>query len=143
MAKRSNQAPRGEGPDEIREPVLDPTEEGGLAGAIATEETVGPVDAGATETKILRPSQVAAMMKEAGREGGDVFRYLREQGLPAPTRKIRVSGAGVLKGSQTTLDPREVEAVDESDAIRRYAVLSQLPASELHRFRFQTVILEE
>lgn len=131
-------------PDDVREPVQDPTEAqgGGLANAIATEETPGPADEGET-LLVIRPSQLVEQMAAAGKAGTDHFRFLRENGLPAPTRQIRVSGAGSLKGSAIELPPLDLEAVDESDAIRRYAVRRQVPASELHRFRFQTVILEE
>lgn len=140
MSKKRNQ---GDAIDDFREPVQDPTEQGGgLATAIATEETPGPADGGETEI-ILRPSQLRERMKAEGKEGTDPFRFLRENGLPAPTRQIRVSGAGSIKGVNRELAPLDLDAPDEAEAIRRYAVRQQIPASELHRFRFQTVILEE
>lgn len=139
MSKRKPEA------DEIREPVQDPTEQqgGGLATAIATDETPGPVDGGGETVLVIRPSQLVEQMAAAGKAGTDPFRFLRENGLPAPTRKIRVSGSGTIKGESRELSPLDLEATDETEAIRRYAIRQQIPASELHRFRFQTVILEE
>lgn len=94
--------------------------------------------------KPFRPSHLAAMIAEYKAENnidpGDLrlrpARFLEAHGLPKPKRKIAVQGT--LDG--VTLEVREFEAYDESDASNQYVGAMRIKASEIHKVRFSHVV---
>ena len=74
----------------------------------------------------------------------DRFRFIREHGLPNPTRLYRVSGRRAAHGEgRIDMGPIEVEATDEADAILRAADQLGISHRERHRVNFSVVVLEE
>ena len=126
--------------DTITEPVQDPSLVSAVQ-TILTDETDGPI-ADAVPTRILRPSELVRLMEEQGFKG-DPFRFLKDQGLPPPQRRYRVTGKGPVNKTDEELQPAELDAVDVTDAYRQFAVLRRVKQAELHRFRFNATILEE
>lgn len=127
--------------EEPTEPVQDPSLSAAVA-TIATDEQPADFDRPDASRPVLRPSELARLMAERGYTG-DPYRFLREEGLPSPVRKYRVTGAGPVNRVDTELQAVEIDAVDQGEAIRQFVLLRQIKQSEAHRFRFQTVVLEE
>lgn len=75
----------------------------------------------------------------------DDFRFIREQGLPNPTRVYRVSP--FIKGGKESIgEPKEIEAVDSSEAIQRYRDSAKGDNAERIQSidcRFETSIVSE
>lgn len=103
----------------------------------------------AAPAKILRPSELQAMVLES--VGGDAeaaakvdqFRFRMERGLPNPLRRYRISGKRPTKDGPLEFPSVEVEAEDESEAIRKGLDAARVKLTERHRWNLRCVCLEE
>lgn len=130
---------REDPPEPVQDPSLADMDGGGLA-TLLTDEHEGPVEPSGPQT-ILRPSQLVELMQAEG-YCGDPYRYLRDKGLPNPVKLYRVTGKGPVGNVAATLDSSEIDATDETEAVRLYAIARNVPTKELHRFKFFVVELE-
>lgn len=103
--------------------------------------TVEPRDGGPQH---IRPSELAKLIETHAAENNvkpesiDPFRFVREQGLPNPTRKYRVYALRAGNASR----PVDIEhATDESDATSQ--AIAILKIQQPHRFTFRHAILEQ
>jgi len=130
--------------------MTDPKTTGGAPVSKATKATKAtakkapsPDPIAVEDDKPYRPSDLAKEIAEyAKAEGLDVkdvdpARYLRERGLPNPLKRYRVTAR---RGGEVT-PAREVESVDESDAVRQYYRLAGI--KEPHRYTAQVFLLED
>lgn len=101
----------------------------------------------ATTGEILRPSQLREIMAKDGRLTNKPLdkpaRYIREKGLPNPVRLIRVTLRKHSRGGPLEKKPLEINAVDESEALRMAMDAHRIPYRERHNWRGVAVILEE
>jgi len=79
----------------------------------------------------------------------DAHRFLKEHGLPNPKKLYRVFAIGRDKdGDDVTLEAREFEAVDETEALSQYCKRDDLTkdrkpiADKAHHYRFKCVLLD-
>lgn len=98
----------------------------------------------------LRPSHVDVLMDKYATDNGlsaeardrmKAREFIREQGLPNPTRRFRVTA--FKSGSKQPLaDPASIEALDAADAIRVYKEVENKGNADLlkHSTRFETMI---
>jgi hypothetical protein len=98
----------------------------------------------------LRPSHVDVLMDKYAADNGlspeardrmKAREFIREQGLPNPTRRFRVTA--FKSGSKQPLaDPASIEALDAADAIRVYKEVENKGNADLlkHSTRFETMI---
>lgn len=113
-----------------------------------TEEAVQA--AIAAPAKILRPSTLRAMILESC--GGDQdaaaqvdpFRFRLDRGLPNPLRRYRVTGKRPTKDGPLSFPADvEVEAPDESEAVRKALDAARVARNERHRWNLRVVCVEE
>lgn len=140
MAKRSQRVVPSDDREPVQDPSLDSDDQGGGLADILTDEHGGDVEPPEGPKQIIRPSHLADLMATEDYKG-DPHRFLKERGLPNPVRLFRVTGAGPVNKVHTQLPDAEIDAVDESDAQRQFILLRNLPAKEVHRFRFSVVEL--
>lgn len=126
------------------EPQIDET---GLQPIVPEVETSAPSDdpVSPTPSGPFRPSDLARMVAEHAKESNtephliDRFKFLRERGLPNPTRLYRVS----VRHNGEIRDTTEVEAVDESAAINAAAQRLGIPTKAMHSRVFHAIAIEE
>ena len=102
-----------------------------------------------SEEDVFRPSDLEVLILES--VGGDEeaaravdrCKFLREEGLPSPRRRYRVSASRGSKDGPIKAKPLELNATDEADAIRLAGDIGRIKYSERHRWRFVCVVLEE
>ena len=100
----------------------------------------------------FRPSDLEQMVAEHGRQQRmsadeiaqiDRFRFVRDRGLPNPTKLFRVTGRRGTKDGRIDYGPVEIEATDEADAILRAADQLAITYRDRHHVNFTVVVLEE
>lgn len=113
------------------------------------EASKEPVTMSVTETETekavveakpaIRPSEASRLAKEAGYT--DVHKFLKDEGYPAPKRKIRVVPANADKASR--FPAIEVEAFDESDALRQFVAHYKFGKEDVHKITLHATVIEE
>ena len=141
MAKRSQRVVPSDDREPVQDPSLDSDDHGGGLADILTDEHGGDIEPPEGPKQIIRPSHLVDLMNAEGYKG-DPHKFLKERGLPNPVKLFRVTGRGPINKVDTQLSDAEIDAVDESDAQRQFILLRNLPAKEVHRFRFSVVELE-
>lgn len=140
MAKKTARPKSTPSPDtpEVDVPLTDPD-------ILDVETAEIPEAAPAVTEDILRPSHLTEMIEKACEADGsdpakvDRFRFIRDNGLPNPRRRYRVTG----RQGNALVDPVTVDATDESDAIRMAADHRRIQYRDRHKVSFQTAVLEE
>lgn len=137
------------------EPEQDPTS---LASPTAYPINSASYVARNAPTRIVRPSDVenailARLRQDHPRASDeeiqslardvDRFRFVRDEGLPAPRRRYRVTARRSGSGGVHVIEPTEVDAVDEGEA--KSMVLDQhlVKNNDRHHWAATVVLLEE
>ncbi len=149
--QRKREVKSGELPDESLEDQLRADAQSDAIDVLDLEPTV-PEERTPPKGAGFRPSDLERMIKEWGRKEGltddqvaqiDRCRFIRDNGLPNPTRLYRVTGRRGTKEGPVDYGPVKVEATDEADAILRAADQLKISYRIRHRVNFTTVCLQE
>ena len=88
---------------------------------------------------VIRPSEADKLAKAAGYT--DTHKFLRDEGYPAPKKLIRVVPANAGKAEK--FPAIEVEAFDESDALRQFVAHYKSGREDVHKITLHATVIEE
>ena len=100
------------------------------------------------EDQIIRPSDVEAMVGKAYPNDAqaatvDRYRFRKENGIPTPLRRFRMTAKTGIGGKSSEIGPLEVEAPSAPDAIRKACDELNIKRALRHRYNWTPVVIVE